>query len=578
MNDKRIEIGHVGRFWDDSFKELPYVKVPPIEEEYNGYIEQGYDPKYVKSFVGSMYNSSNPMPDWVTNGLNIFGLLNCGYSFYRMDQQEIMPEHRDHFQNYCKVFNTTYDKVHRMVIMLEDWKPGHYFELDGVGYVNWKAGDWFKWRGDVPHAASNIGREPRYTLQITGTSVYAGQLNNLFSFNVPGVAEDRSHPMVTLDIVPLINPDYRYMLYMNNGYINELKNINHSQDERDTLNRDGLHIYLYEPMCSYEVNSTDMTQGFYSEFDSSIKPEDLRATELDSIYDYALANNLKNITVHTCDYNVAAWYPDYSKRLKLICDDLFVSTQRKIVGLNEKPDGQFIYNFICLNWRFTKHRQLVSTFLAGESGHLSWHYKADMQTLCKDLFFDLESWKTKYPEHYAKLENGCKVLEERAPFCVDKRSTAAIRVEDPRHVNIWPLVPEIEPGETPSLYNRVSNHLSNYYFDAFIDIINETRYAQPTANISEKTFQAMQYLRPFILVAPPKSLEELHSLGFKTFSEFWDESYDDELDHGERLAKIFTLINQLFSMTNQEQRELYLKMVPILTHNLNRFKALVRNK
>jgi hypothetical protein len=167
MNDNRIEIGHVDRFWDDGFKELAYVKVPPIQEEYDHFLSQGYDPKYVKSFVGFMYNSSNPMPDWISKF--DFDLINCGYQFYRMDQLEIMPEHRDHFQNYCRVFNTTPDKVHRLVIMLEDWKPGHYFELDGTGYVNWKAGDWFRWRGDVPHAASNIGREPRYTLQITGT-------------------------------------------------------------------------------------------------------------------------------------------------------------------------------------------------------------------------------------------------------------------------------------------------------------------------------------------------------------------------------------------------------------------------
>jgi hypothetical protein len=143
---------------------------------------------------------------------------------------------------------------------------------------------------------------------------------------------------------------------------------------------------------------------------------------------------------------------------------------------------------------------------------------------------------------------------------------------------MWPLVPEHPPGETPSLFNAMSNNLSDFYFEAFVDIISETRYAQPTANISEKTFQAMQYLRPFILVAPPKSLKELHSLGFKTFGDFWDESYDDEADHGERLAKIFTLINTVFAIPNEEQRKMYKKMIPILTHNFERFIEMVKNK
>jgi hypothetical protein len=582
MIEQRVEIGHLGRFWDDSFKDLPYVKVPPLDTEYNQFISQGYEPRYVKSFVGSMYNSSNPMPEWVTTRLDLFGLVNCGYTFYRMDQQEVMPKHSDHFQNYCKVFGTEPNKVYRMIIMLEDWKPGHYFELDGVGYVNWKAGDWFKWKGDVPHAAANIGTQPRYTLQITGISVYTGQLNNLFAFNVPGIEEDNSQPFINLDILPLINPekktDYRFVLYMNNSFIKELGTVSHTDSERMSLNADGLHIYLYEPMCSYKLGFTKHTQGFYSEFEADIKPEELRSEELDSIYDYVTRNNLTNVIVHTCDYNVEPWYPYYTPKMKLVCDDLFVATQKKIVNLNEKPDGQFIYNYICLNWRFTKHRQLVATFLANTTGHLSWHYKTDVETLGKDLFFDLASWKTKHPEHYEKLKTGCDIVKNRAPFCVDKRSTAAITVEDPLYVNMWPLVPEHEPGETPSLFNRVSNNLSDFYFEAFVDIISETRYAQPTANISEKTFQAMQYLRPFVLVAPPKALAELRSLGFKTFSEFWDESYDDEFDHGERLAKIFTLINQIFSMSNQEQRELYKKMIPVLTYNLNRFKEFIKDK
>jgi hypothetical protein len=53
-------------------------------------------------------------------------------------------------------------------VLLEDWKPGHYLEVDGVPYVNWKAGQTSEWVYDAPHMAANIGLEDRYTLQITG--------------------------------------------------------------------------------------------------------------------------------------------------------------------------------------------------------------------------------------------------------------------------------------------------------------------------------------------------------------------------------------------------------------------------
>ena len=51
---------------------------------------------------------------------------------------------------------------------MEDWKPGHYLEFNGVAVTNWSAGDYALWSAEVPHAASNIGVESRYTLQITG--------------------------------------------------------------------------------------------------------------------------------------------------------------------------------------------------------------------------------------------------------------------------------------------------------------------------------------------------------------------------------------------------------------------------
>jgi hypothetical protein len=566
--EDRVQIGHVGRYWGDDFKSLPFVKQPVTDEEIQTWQSMGYD--YVKSFTGAMYDSRNPMPDWFDRLERMFGLYKQSYTVYRMNTLEIMPVHSDHFMTYCRLNDCTPDQVWRIVLMLEDWKPGHYFEMDGVGYVNWKAGDWFKWRGDVPHAASNIGVDPRYTLQITGLSVFQGQLNHLFPKNIPGLESDHAHPLINLDIVPRIT-DKHYMVYMNNGYITELDNINHSEEVQQLLNDNGLHIYLYEPLSSYKAPWDKHTQVFYSEFESNVTPYDMQAEELDSIYVYARRNKLTNVTVHTCDYNVHEWYPDYTDLLNLVCDDLFLKTQKKIVGLNEKPDGQFIYNFICLNWRFTKHRQLVATFLAGEQGNLSWYFKSDFETLKKDLFFDVESWKDTHPNHYEKLLRGCDIVLEKSPFVVDKHPSDSTHVQG----QVWPNVADIEPGSTPALFNRVSNNLSDRYYHSFIDIVNETRFAQPTANFSEKVFQPIQYLKPFILVAPPKTLEYVRSMGFKTFGEFWDESYDDELDHGERLAKIFTLIDQIFAMTNQEQRNLYEQMIPTLQYNLNRFKEIV---
>lgn len=560
----RVEIGHVSRFWNDDFKSLPYVKQPITDEEIDKWQSQGYD--YVKSFSGSMYDNRNPMPDWITSMEKLFGMYNQTYTVYRMDTLEIMPTHSDHFNTYCRLNNTTPDKVERTILMLEDWKPGHYFELDGVGYVNWKAGDWFKWRGDVPHAASNIGTESRYTLQITGMPVAEGQMNRLFYHNVPNVNDNTVHPFVMHDVLPRIHEDH-VMIYMNNGFIHELTSLDHDQAGKDLLNSEGLHIYLYEPLSSYDRNNPVHTQGFYSEFSNN--QVEFGAEELDSIRHYAIANGLTNVTVHTGDYNVEKYYTYYSN-LNLICDDLFLKTQKKISGLDETFRNQFNKTFVCLNWRFTNHRQLVSTFVAGDHGHLSWYHKADFESLGKNLFFDLESWESKYPKHYHKLKNNCELVNANSPFVID------IAANGVSENDIWPCVNGYTPGETPALRNIVSNSLSSVYVNSFVDIVNETRFAQPTANFSEKIFQAMQYQKPFIVVAPPKTLEYIRSLGFKTFSDFWDESYDDEIDHGERLAKIFDLLEKLLNTPVPELRELYDKMQSVVNYNLNHYKEFIK--
>jgi hypothetical protein len=106
-------------------------------------------------------------------------------------------------------------------------------------------------------------------------------------------------------------------------------------------------------------------------------------------------------------------------------------------------------------------------------------------------------------------------------------------------------------------------------------VIHETRFAQPTAKFSEKVFQAIQYQKPFIVVGPPKTLEYIRSLGFKTFNDFWDESYDDELHHGERLAKIFDVLEQIINTPTDELHNMYDNMRSILEHNLNKYKEFI---
>ena len=158
-------LGNVNKIWNNNFKSLSFVKQPITNEEISCWKDQGY---IHDQFTGSMYDSRNPMPQWVEQVGSCFDLKNKTYTIYKMDTLEIMPTHTDHFNRYCEIFNVDRKNVRRVLVFLEDWKPGHYFEVAGKGVVNWGAGDYCMWEPDISHAASNIGVEPRYTLQITG--------------------------------------------------------------------------------------------------------------------------------------------------------------------------------------------------------------------------------------------------------------------------------------------------------------------------------------------------------------------------------------------------------------------------
>jgi hypothetical protein len=98
------------------------------------------------------------------------GWKDIGLAFYRMPTGTVMPVHHDLYKRYIELFGLQGKEtsIRRALVLLEDWKPGHYLEVVGHPYVDWQAGTTVEWNYDAPHSAANIGLEDRYTLQITG--------------------------------------------------------------------------------------------------------------------------------------------------------------------------------------------------------------------------------------------------------------------------------------------------------------------------------------------------------------------------------------------------------------------------
>ena len=102
-------------------------------------------------------------------------------------------------------------------------------------------------------------------------------------------------------------------------------------------------------------------------------------------------------------------------------------------------------------------------------------------------------------------------------------------------------------------------------------VVNETVFYEPKLHLTEKIFKPIVAGRPFLLVAAPGNLSYLRTYGFKTFSAWIDESYDNETDNDKRLDKITSILKDLCCLSQDDLQQLYKDMQPVLQYNRNHF-------
>lgn len=113
-----------------------------------------------------------------------------------------------------------------------------------------------------------------------------------------------------------------------------------------------------------------------------------------------------------------------------------------------------------------------------------------------------------------------------------------------------------------------SDSLTEFYKDALIDLVSETHVNGNTFYITEKTLRPMWLKKPFVIFATRDYLDYLHQMGFKTFCEFWPETYDG-YEGRDRFRMILELIDSIASKSNNELEFMYHSMKSVLDHNYN---------
>lgn len=121
-------------------------------------------------------------------------------------------------------------------------------------------------------------------------------------------------------------------------------------------------------------------------------------------------------------------------------------------------------------------------------------------------------------------------------------------------------------------YMDVNPKLYDYIKNSYFSIISETNFftsenRPQSIFFSEKTFKTILVKHPFILLNVPYSLKKLKELGFKTFSPYINEDYDEEVDDIKRMFMIVKEIKKLCGLTEKELVEFINFTFPICEHN-----------
>lgn len=109
------------------------------------------------------------------------------------------------------------------------------------------------------------------------------------------------------------------------------------------------------------------------------------------------------------------------------------------------------------------------------------------------------------------------------------------------------------------------------YANTRIEVVLETLFDDSRLHLTEKSLRPIACGQPFILAATPGSLEYLKSYGFKTFSPFINESYDQEPDPVARLVKITKEMKRIADMSESDKNQLFNNINSIAKHNQELF-------
>jgi hypothetical protein len=322
------------------------------------------------------------------------------------------------------------------------------------------------------------------------------------------------------------------------------------QNLRRIIKEKGLNFYLFEPLTTY--HTTKEQKNWYCEYDKDDEAF-IKSQELDSIENFCKTYNLKSVTVYSAEFNIKNIFENKYKRLNLQTKSLLWPFK------NSDFDNSFCSNeitkkFWCGNKRYSAHRHVIASYLIStvskEMLNISWFCNSNINDLTNHIDINLLG------EKKSNILKGVTELDNIAPITFDTDLKSKLSIYDRYFI-------DFDKQNTKESYK-----------ESFCAVITETRFFQNTSLISEKIINPLLNKKFFIVAGPPKTLQYLRSFGLKTFNDWIDESYDDELDHIARLKKILNIIDYINSKDIKDLQLMYKEMQETILYNLNTLRII----
>ena len=128
-------------------------------------------------------------------------------------------------------------------------------------------------------------------------------------------------------------------------------------------------------------------------------------------------------------------------------------------------------------------------------------------------------------------------------------------------------------SDEPSVFR-----LEDFHKDSYFSIVNEAGGGWEANNndkilsfFSEKITKPLYYGHPFILIGFKNSLKVLRDMGFKTYDDVFDESYDELETWKERTKHVHYQVERLLKLSKKELKKIFEKVEDKILFNQERF-------